>query len=67
MTRLVYTKESSENSSISRDPFTVTATNQVGYEEQGLQEYLICPFRINSFNIIVANNKTIDRYVAEGK
>ena len=73
--RMVYTKSDLDNSGVTKGPFTITATNKIGFEDKALEvddenmsrSYLICPFDINSFTILINSGKSIDRYTHETK
>lgn len=72
---MVYTKDNLDNSGISKGPFTITATNRIGFEDKAIEvddenmsrSYLICPFDVNSFTFLINSGRSIDRYTTETK
>jgi hypothetical protein len=70
VTRVVYSKSTSEESSISKGPFALMVSNKANYEEvedEMDSRYLICPFNVESFNLVVGTGRSIERFVAEAK
>lgn len=73
--RLVFTKESADGSTVGKGHYVINIANRLGFEDKEAEaddeamarHYLVCPFDVNSFTILVNSGKSIERYVTEAK